>query len=174
MPLTRQQKTDQVAWIANVLNDNEVVVVMENRGLTVAQVSELRNQMREAGGGVKVVKNRLAKIALKDVPGGDDASAYFKGPTFIAYSADPVTAPKVIVKFAKDNEKIAILGGLMGETPMNATGIDNLSKMPSREELIASIVGSLTAPGANISGAIGAPARNLAGIVKTIAEKEDA
>ncbi|MEO0699725.1 MAG: 50S ribosomal protein L10, partial [Pseudomonadota bacterium] len=66
MPLTREQKSDQVVWFENVLNDNEVVVVMKNAGLTVAEVSELRTQMREAGGGVKVVKNRLAKIAIGD------------------------------------------------------------------------------------------------------------
>ncbi|MEM9421136.1 MAG: 50S ribosomal protein L10 [Pseudomonadota bacterium] len=174
MPLSREQKTDQVDWINNVLNDNEVLVVMENRGLTVAEVSELRNQMREAGGGVKVVKNRLAKIALKDREGGEGTSALFKGPTVIAYSEDPVTAPKVIVNFAKDNENIDVLGGLFGGQAMDANGITDLSKMPSREEIIASIAGSLTAPGANISSAAGAPAANIAGIVKTIADKEDA
>ena len=174
MPLSREQKTDQVDWINTVLNDNEVLVVMENRGLTVAEVSDLRTQMREAGGGVKVVKNRLAKIALKDRDGGEDTSALFKGPTVIAYSEAPVTAPKVIVNFAKDNEKLGILGGLFGGQAMDPKGVDDLSKMPSREEIIASIVGSLTAPASNIASAVGAPAKNIAGIVKTIAEKEDA
>ncbi len=174
MPLTRHQKSDQVDWINNVLNDNEVLVVMENRGLTVAQVQDLRIQMREAGGGVKVVKNRLAKIALKDREGGDATSELFKGPTVIAYSEDPATAPKIIVKYAKANDKLVVLGGMFGGQALDANGIDNLSKMPSREELISQIAGSLTAMGSNISGAIGAPAANLAGIVKTIAEKEDA
>lgn len=174
MPLTRQQKSDQVDWMSQVLNDNEVLVVMQNAGLTVAAVSELRNQMREAGGGVKVVKNRLAKIALKDVDGGESAAALFVGPTVIAYSADPVTAPKVVVNFAKENDKLEIQGGLFGGETLGAKGIDSLSKLPSREEIIAQISASLTAPGANISSAAGAPAANIAGILKTLAEKEDA
>lgn len=173
MPLSREQKTDQVAWFENVLNDNEVIVVMKNAGLTVAEVTDLRNRMREAGGGVKVVKNRLARIAIGDRP-GSDVKELFKGPTVIAYSADPVTAPKVVVKWVKDHEKLEIVGGLMGETPLNAKGIDDLSKMPSREEIIAQIVGSLTAPGSNVSAAIGAPAANIAGCLKAMAEKEDA
>lgn len=174
MPLTRQDKNDQVAWISNVLNDNEVLVVMENKGLTVAEVSDLRIKMREAGGGVKVVKNRLAKIALKDVDGGDQTGELFKGPTFIAYSEDPVTAPKVVVEYAKNNDKIAILGGLMAGTSMDGNGVENLSKMPSREEVIAQIAGALTAMGSNISGAAGAPAANIAGCLKAMADKEDA
>lgn len=174
MALTREQKTDQVGWISNVLNDNEVLVVMENKGLTVAEVSDLRVKMREAGGGVKVVKNRLARIALKDVDGGDKTAELFKGPTFIAYSEDPVTAPKVVVEYAKDNDKVEILGGLMAGTAMDSAGVTNLSKMPSREEVIAQIAGSLTAPGSNISGAVGAPAANIAGCLKSMAEKEDA
>ncbi len=174
MPLTRQNKSAQVEWISNVLNDNEVLVVMENKGLTVAEVSDLRVKMREAGGGVKVVKNRLAKIALKDVDGGDQTAELFKGPTFIAYSEDPVTAPKVVVEYAKTNDKVEILGGLMAGTAMNAAGVTSLSKMPSREEVIAQIVGSLTAPAQNVAGAIGAPAANIAGCLKSMAEKEDA
>ncbi|GGY40245.1 50S ribosomal protein L10 [Parvularcula lutaonensis] len=173
MPLSREQKKDQVAWFERVLNDNEVVVVMKNSGLTVAEVSDLRNQMREAGGGVKVVKNRLAKIAIGDRP-GSEVKELFTGPTVIAYSADPVTAPKVVVKWAKDHDNLEILGALMGETALDAPGVDSLSKMPSREEVLSQIVGSLTAPWTNVLGAVGAPAANLAGIVKTIAEKEDA
>lgn len=174
MPLTRQDKSAQVDWITNVLNDNEVLVVMENKGLTVAQVSQLRVKMREAGGGVKVVKNRLAKIALKDIDGGDKTAELFKGPTFIAYSEDPVTAPKVVVEYAKDNDKIEIVGGLMAGTTLDSAGITDLSKMPSREEVIAQISGALTALGSNISGAAGAPAANIAGCLKAMADKEDA
>jgi large subunit ribosomal protein L10 len=173
MPLTRDQKEDQVGWLENVLNDNEVLVVMKNAGLTVAEVTDLRNQMREAGGGVKVVKNRLARIAIGDRPGAE-VKDLFKGPTVIAYSEDPVTAPKVVVKWAKDHDALEVLGGLMGETSMDAGGIENLSKMPSREEIIGQIAATLTAPGANISSAAGAPAANIAGILKTLSEKEDA
>ncbi len=173
MPLSRAQKADQVEWMKGVLNDNEVLVVMQNHGLSVAQVSQLRNEMREAGGGVKVVKNRLARIALKDLPGGDVADM-FTGPTVIAYSEDPVTAPKVIVKFTKDNDKLTILGGRMGEETMDEGGIKALSDMPSREEIIASIVGQITAPASNLINAVTAPASNLASIAQTLEEREDA
>lgn len=173
MPLTREQKADQVEWMKGVLANNEVLVVMENQGLSVAEVTELRNKMREAGGGVKVVKNRLARIALDGQPGGEVANL-FTGPTVIAYSEDPVTAPKVIVDYVKSNEKLVIRGGKMGEESMDASGIDALSKMPSREEMIATIVALIGAPASNVVGAIAAPGRNIAGIAKTIAEKEDA
>lgn len=173
MPLSRQDKESQVAWFENVLNDNEVVVVMRNTGLTVAQVSDLRNKMREVGGGVKVVKNRLAKIAIGDRP-GSEVKELFTGPTVIAYSADPVTAPKVVVKWAKAHDKLEIVGGLMGETAMDEAGIKSLSDMPSREEIIASIVGQIIAPAGNLVSAVTAPASNLASITKTLAEREDA
>ena len=173
MPLTREQKADQVEWMKGVLASNEVLVVMENQGLTVAEVTDLRNKMREAGGGVKVVKNRLAKIALDGQPGGEVASL-FKGPVVIAYSEDPVTAPKVITEYAKSNDKLVVRGGKMGEESMDASGIEALSKLPSREEMIATIVAMIGAPASNVVGAIAAPGRGLAGIFKTIAEKEDA
>ncbi|MEE4209198.1 MAG: 50S ribosomal protein L10 [Parvularcula sp.] len=173
MPLNREQKKDQIAWFESVLNDNEVVVVMKNTGLSVAEVTELRNKMREAGGGVKVVKNRLAKIAIADRP-GSEVKELFAGPTVIAYSEDPVTAPKVIVNWIKKHEKLVIVGGLMGETAMDEAGIKALSDMPSREEIIASIVGQIIAPAGNLVSAITAPATNLASITKTLAEREDA
>ena len=171
--MNRTQKADTVEWISNVFDSNEVVVVMLNKGMTVAQASALRDQMREAGGGVKVVKNRLAKIAIKDKDASKIAGL-FAGPTMIAYSADPVTAPKVLTKFAKDVEKLEILGGVMGETALDAKGVDALSKMPSREEVLGQIAGLLTAAHSNVVAAIAAPGRNLAGIAKARAEREDA
>jgi large subunit ribosomal protein L10 len=173
MPLNREQKKDQVAWFENVLNDNEVIVVMKNHGLSVADITELRNKMREAGGGVKVVKNRLARIAIGDRP-GSEVKELFAGPTVIAYSEDPVTAPKVVVKWIKGRETLEIVGGLMGETAMDEAGIKSLSDMPSREEIIASIVGQIIAPAGNIVSAVTAPASNLASITQTLAEREDA
>ncbi|MCI5045963.1 MAG: 50S ribosomal protein L10 [Aquisalinus sp.] len=173
MPMDRQQKTEMVDWIAGVFDANEVVVVFENSGLTVSEVSDLRAQMREAGGGVKVVKNRLAKIAVAG-KSGEKISDLFKGPTVLAYSEDPVTAPKVLTKYAKDNDKITILGGLMGDTALDGAGVEALSKMPSREEVLSSIAGMLTVPGGNIVSVATAPAGNIAGILKTLAEREAA
>lgn len=175
MPLSREQKSDQVDWISTVMDDSEVLVVVANNGLTVSEFEELRGKMREKeGAGMKVVKNRLAKIALNERDGGEALGELFTGPTFIAYSTEPATAPKVLVDFAKGNEKAVILGGLFAGQALDADGVDRLSKMPSREEIIGQIAASLTAPGANISSAAGAPAANIAGILKTLAEKEDA
>jgi large subunit ribosomal protein L10 len=171
--MDRTAKAEMVEWIGGVFDANDVVVVFENKGLTVSEVSDLRTQMREAGGGVKVVKNRLAKIAVKD-KSGEKISDLFKGPTVLAYSEDPVTAPKVLAKFAKDNENIEILGGVMGDTALDGAGVVALSKMPSREEVLSSIAGMLTVPGGNIVSVATAPAANIAACIKTIAEKEDA
>ena len=173
MPMDRQQKSEMVEWIEGVFDNNEVVVVFENKGLTVSEVSDLRTQMRQAGGGVKVVKNRLAKIAVKG-KSGEQISDLFSGPTVLAYSEDPVTAPKVLTKFAKENDNLAILGGVMGETPLDEAGVKSLASMPSREEVLSSIAGMLTVPGGNIVAAATAPAANIASILTTIEEREGA
>ncbi len=149
------------------------MVVAHYAGLTVAEMQDLRGRMREAGGSVRVAKNRLAKIALE---GKSNASLadLLTGMTVLAYSEDPVAAAKVVESYAKDNKKLEILGGAMGETALDRAGVKAVSEMPSREELIASIVGCIGAPAANIAGAIGAPASNIASILSTIEEKAEA
>ncbi|MGV6801912.1 MAG: 50S ribosomal protein L10 [bacterium] len=171
--MSRNQKQEMVDYIGGVFDNNEVVVVFENAGLTVSEVSDLRVQMREAGAGVKVVKNRLAKIALKE-RAGEKISDLFTGPTVLAFSEDPVTAPKVLTKFAKANDNLSILGGIMGETPLDEAGVKALAAMPSREEVLSSIAGMLGVPGGNIVSAFTAPASNIASIAKTLTEREDA
>jgi large subunit ribosomal protein L10 len=129
--------------------------------------------MRASGGMVRVAKNKLAKIALQGKP-CEGMASILTGQTVLAYAADPVTPAKVIEAFAKKNEKLVVLGGAMGETVLDRDGVKTLSNMPSREEVLSSIVGALMAPGSNIASAITAPATNIAGILKTIAEKEEA
>ena len=169
--MDRTQKADMVEWIGDVFDKNTVVVVA-NGGLTVAQMSALRAELRSVGANMKVVKNRLAKIAINGKP-SEKLSAVFQGPTAIAFSEDPVAAAKTLKKFAKDNEKLTILGAAMGEEILDEKGVEALAAMPSREELIDSIVLQIGAPAANIAGAIGAPASNIAGILETL-EKRDA
>jgi len=91
--------------------------------------------------------------------------------TVLTYSEDPVAAAKVAQTYAKENDKLVILGGAMGENVLDVAGVKAVSEMPSREELIASIVGAIGAPAANIAGAVGAPASNIASILSTIEEK---
>jgi len=166
----RAQKEQLVEDLGQIFESSGVVVVAHYEGLTVAEMQDLRANMREAGGSVRVAKNRLAKIALEGKPCAS-ISQYLTGMTVLAYSEDPVAAAKVMDKFAKDNDKLVILGGAMGETALDPAGVKSVAGMPSREELIASIVGCIAAPAANIAGAIGAPASNIASILSTIEEK---
>ena len=168
--MDRAQKEKVVEELGQIFESSGVVVVAHYEGLTVAEMQNLRGQMRDAGGSVRVAKNRLAKIALDGKPVASIAE-YLTGMTVLAYSEDPVAAAKVMDKYAKDNEKLVILGGAMGETALDPAGVKAVAAMPSREELIASIVAQIGAPAANIAGAIGAPASNIASILSTIEEK---
>ena len=156
-----------------VFKTSNVVVVAHYSGLTVAQMQTLRKQMKQAGAAVKVAKNRLAKIALD----GTDAAAIaplLKGPTVIAYSSDPVAAPKVANDFAKANEKFVILGGAMGATALNADGVKALASLPSLDELRAKLVGLIQAPATKIAQVIAAPATKVARVVHAYASKGEA
>jgi len=166
----RAQKEKLVEELGQIFESSGVVVVSHYAGLTVAEMQDLRANMREAGGSVRVAKNKLAKIALEGKPCASIAGL-LNGMTVLAYSEDPVAAAKVMDAYAKENEKLVILGGAMGENVLDLAGVKALAKMPSREELIASIVGCIVAPAANIAGAIGAPASNIASILSTIEEK---
>ena len=168
--MDRAQKEKVVEELGQIFDSSGVVVVARYEGLTVAEMQALRALMRDAGGAVRVAKNRLARIALQDKP-CESIGDLLTGMTVLAYSEDPVAAAKVSVEFAKKNEKFAILGGSMGGQHLDAAGVESVSKLPSREELIASVVACIGAPASNIAGAIGAPASNIAGILSTIEEK---
>ena len=171
--MDRAQKEQVVEELGQIFASSGVVVVAHYEGMTVAEMQDLRAQMREAGGSVRVAKNRLAKIALDGKPCASIAD-YLTGMTVLAFSDDPVAAAKVADKYAKVNEKFVILGGAMGDTALDPAGVKAVAQMPSREELIASIVSCIGAPAANIAGAIGAPASNIASILTTLEEREAA
>ncbi len=168
--MDRAQKEKVVEELGQIFESSGVVVVAHYEGLTVAEMQDLRGRMRVAGGSVRVAKNKLAKIALDGKPAASIAD-YLTGMTVLAYSEDPVAAAKVMDGYAKDNDKLVILGGAMGETALDPAGVKAVAAMPSREELIAQIVSQIGAPAANIAGAIGAPASNIASILSTIEEK---
>ncbi|PIV76056.1 MAG: 50S ribosomal protein L10 [Rhodobacteraceae bacterium CG17_big_fil_post_rev_8_21_14_2_50_65_11] len=171
--MDRAQKEKVVEELGQIFESSGVVVVSHYEGLTVAEMQDLRAQMREAGGSVRVAKNRLARIALEGTPCACIADL-MTGMTVLSYSEDPVAAAKVSEDFAKKNSKLAIIGGAMGSTILDRDGVKAVSQMPSREELVASIVGCIGAPASNIAGAIGAPASNIASILSTIEEKAEA
>ncbi|MEM8788031.1 MAG: 50S ribosomal protein L10 [Pseudomonadota bacterium] len=171
--MDRAAKEAVVDELGQIFTDSGVVVVAHYTGLSVAEMTDFRSRMREAGGSVRVAKNRLAKIALDGKPCASIAGL-LEGQTVLAYSEDPVTAAKVVEAYAKDNDKLEILGGAMGETALDRNGVKSVAAMPSREELIADIAGMLGAPAANLAGAIGAPAANIASILSTIEERAEA
>lgn len=171
--MDRAQKEQVVDELGQIFESSGVVVVAHYEGMTVAQMQDLRSRMREAGGSVRVAKNRLAKIALEGKPCASIAD-YLTGMTVLTYSEDPVAAAKIADKYAKDNEKFVILGGAMGDSALDVAGVKAVAAMPSRDELIASIAGCIGAPASNIAGAIGAPASNIAGILSTLEDREAA
>ena len=171
--MDRGQKAAAVAELKQTFTEVGVVVVTRNLGLTVAQSSDLRNRMRDAGASFKVSKNKLARIALGD-------TAYLSlgdmltGPVGLATSVDPVAAAKVAVDFAKTTDKFEIVGGAMGGTPLDVDGIKSLATLPSLDELRAKIVGLLVAPATKLASITQAPAAQLARVFGAYAAKEDA
>ncbi|MEM9063221.1 MAG: 50S ribosomal protein L10 [Pseudomonadota bacterium] len=171
--MDRAQKEAVVGELGNIFSDSGVIVIAQYAGLSVAEMSDFRNRMREAGGSVRVAKNRLAKIALEGKPCSGMAE-YLKGQNVFAYSEDPVAAAKVVEAYAKDNSKLVVVGGAMGDSVLDPAGVKAVAAMPSREELIASIAGMIGAPAANLAAAITAPASNIAACLEAIEEKGEA
>lgn len=171
--MDRAEKREFVTHLNQVFNSTGSVVVAHYAGLTVAQMNDLRSKMRAAGGTVKVAKNRLAKIALQGTP-PEGINALFQGQTLIAYSDDPIVAPKVASEFAKANDNLVILGGSMGTTELDADGVKALAALPSLDELRARLVGMISTPATRIAQVVNAPAGQLARVFNAYAQKDEA
>lgn len=169
----RAQKREFVTELNEVFKASGSVVVAHYAGVTVAQMNDFRSKMRAAGGTVKVAKNRLAKIALQGTE-SEGMADLFKGQTLIAYGVDPIVAPKVVMEFAKTNDKVVILGGSMGSTPLTAEGVKSLATLPSLDELRAKLVGMIQTPATRIAGVVAAPAGQLARVVSAYSKKGEA
>lgn len=159
--MDKAQKRAFVKDLNASLSDAESVVVSHYRGLTVADLTNYRRQMRELGGSVKVAKNRLAKIAFKGT-NFEGLDELMTGPTIIASSADPISAAKVTHGFAKDHENLVILGGVVGTETLDVAGVKALASMPSLDELRAKLIGLLCAPAQQLATVTQAPASGLA------------
>lgn len=171
--MDRAKKEELVAELNGTFADSTLVVVTHQTGLTVAESTDLRARMREAGAGFKVTKNRLAKLALTGTT-YEGISDLFEGPTAIAYSTDPVAAARVAVNFAKENEKLVIVGGAMGENRLDEAGVKALASLPSLDELRARLVGMLNTPATRVAGVLQAPAGQLARVFSAYAGKGEA
>lgn len=160
--MNREEKADLLNELNALFSDSEVVVVSHYKGLTVKEVSELRDNIRKIGAGFRVTKNRITRLALKGTK-FENIADLFKGPTAIAFANDPISACKACVEFAKTNEKLIVVGGAMGTGVLSVEEINRLATIPSMDELRAKIIGLLQAPGAQ-----------LARVTKAYSEKEAA
>ena len=171
--MDRSQKADAVAALNATFNEAGVVVVTRNLGMTVAQTTELRVKMREAGASFKVSKNSLAKLAIADTNYAGIGDM-LTGPVALGTSVDPVAAAKVIVEFAKTNDKLELVGGAMGSQLLDANGIKALASMPSLDELRAKLIGLVQAPATKVAQVVVAPAGKLARVFGAYAAREAA
>ena len=171
--MDRTQKAETVQSLNGLFTDAGAVIVAHYSGMTVAQMGELRSRLRKAGASFRVAKNRLAVRAIE----GTQAKAIahlFKGPTGISYSKDPVAAPKVVVAYAKENDKLKVLGGVAVGSVLNGEGVKALADLPSLDQLRAKILGLLQAPATKIAGVLQAPAGSLARVISAHAKKDAA
>lgn len=171
--MDRAGKTELVGELNQIFSEAGVVVVTQYTGLTVAEMSDLRAQMSGTDAKFKVIKNRLAKIALDGTEVGS-LGDHFSGPTAIAYSSDPVAAPKAVANFAKKNEKLVILGGTLGAQALDADGVKALAALPSLDELRAKMIGLLNAPATKVAQVLNAPATKVARVMSAYATKDAA
>lgn len=171
--MDRSQKAETVASLNAVFNEVGVVVVTRNLGMTVAQSTQLRTKVRDAGAAYKVAKNRLAKLAIQDTTYASIGDL-LTGPTAIATSVDPIAAAKAVVDFAKTNDRIEIVGGAMGTQVLNAEGIKALAALPSLDELRAKVIGLVQAPATKLAQLTTAPAAKLARVFGAYAAQEAA
>jgi len=168
--MDRAKKADSIEELKSVFADNATVVVTQYTGMTFVEMSDLRTRLRKEGAVLKVFKNRLAQKALNG-SAGDAGDALFKGPVALVYSADPVTAAKISAQYAKENDKLKIIGGFMGADVLTADGVKALATLPSLDELRGKLVGLLQAPATKIAGILVAPAGQLARVVKAYSDK---
>ncbi len=182
--MERAQKVEMVAALGQIFSEAGSVVVTRYTGLSVAEMTDLRSQLKAAGATFKVTKNRLAKIALENTDRGAAADMFVE-PTGIAFGADPVAAPKAVEAFAKDNDKLVVVGGLIGDALIDAKGIAALAKMPSIEEMRAKFLGVLLEPGNQLARVLNepgtklvrqlnVPGNNLVGVLRAQQAKQEA
>jgi large subunit ribosomal protein L10 len=168
----RSEKKTFVSELEKIYEDSNSVIITHYHGLTVSQITNLRKALRENGASFKIVKNTLSKIAATNVKLTHDPEA-FSGPTAIAYSKDPVAAAKGVVEFAKANDNLKVIGGIVNDKILNVVEVQQLAKLPSLDQLRGKIVGILQAPAANLARIVQAPAGSLARVIQAYSEKNN-
>ena len=167
--MDRARKEQVVSELKEVFENSGVIVAAKYAGITVAEMSDLRNKMRENSANVRVAKNRLARIAIEKSP-PEGMKHLLVDQIVLMYSEDPVTAAKISVEFAKTNNNLEIVGGAMGDKILDSNGVTEVSKLPSREEVLSSISALLVAPAGDLVASLGGPSSVIAGILENIGE----
>jgi large subunit ribosomal protein L10 len=171
--MDRAQKQDAIEALKGVFSGAGAVVVTHYKGLTVAEMTDLRGRLRNEGAQLQVVKNTLATKAL-DGSIGTEGDALFTGPVAIAFAPDPVSAAKVATQYAKDNDKFTVVGGFMGQQVLDKASVTALATLPSLDQLRAKIIGLLQAPATKIAGVLQAPGAQIARVLSAYAAKDAA
>ena len=159
--MNKEKKQTYIKNMTSELDKSDAVIVTHYQGLTVKQLDELRNRMREHGIQFKITKNRITKLALEKTR-CKDLSDLFSGPTAVALSEDAITSAKILTKFSKENQNLKILGGIMGSDVLDVAGVQNVATLPSLDEARAKIVGILRSPAQKIASILLAPASKIA------------
>ena len=143
--MTREQKKDYITKMESEFQNNEAVLVTHYQGLNMNQLDELRSQMREHGIKFQITKNRITKLAIEKTK-CKDLSNLFTGATAVAFSNDAIMSARILSKFAKTNENLKLLGGIMGSDILDQAGVQNVANLPTLDEARANIIGILAAP----------------------------
>jgi large subunit ribosomal protein L10 len=159
--MNKEKKQTYIKNMTSELDKSDAVIVTHYQGLTVKQLDELRNRMREHGIQFKITKNRITKLALEKTR-CKELSKLFTGPTAIALSSDAITSAKILTNFSKENSNLKILGGIMGSDILDVAGVKNVATLPSLDEARAKIVGILRSPAQKIASILLAPASKIA------------
>ena len=148
--MNREEKAELLAELQKMFNDADTVVISHYKGLTVAEVSKLRDDIRKAGASFRVTKNRITRLALKGTK-FEKLADLMTGPTAVAFANDPISACKACVEFAKTNEKLVVLGGAASTGELSVADIKRLASLPSMDELRAKFIGLVQAPAAKLA-----------------------
>ena len=168
--MNKEQKKNYISEIENQFKNNEAVIVTHYQGLTMTQLDDLRSKMREHGIKFQITKNRITKLALEKTK-CKDLSNLFTGPTAVAFSSDAIISARILSKFAKDNQNLKLLGGIMGEEVLDQAGVQNVANLPTLDEARAKIVGILATPASKFVSILLARSEKMSNLAPENSEK---
>ena len=168
--MNKEQKKTYISEMTSQFENNEAILVTHYQGLNMLQLDDLRSKMREHGIKFQITKNRITKLALEKTK-CKDLSGLFTGPTAVAFSSDAIISARILSKFAKDNENLKLLGGIMGEEVLDQAGLQNVANLPTLDEARAKIVGILATPASKIVSILLARSEKMSNLSPEISEK---